>query len=92
MDERIKNILSEVETICKDNNVLHLYLFGSYAKGTAQLGSDIDVVVKGVPDYTKLKSDIDNIRTIKSINIFNYDTIKNKFLIEDIDQYGKIIY
>lgn len=92
MNTSIQKTLGEIERVCKDNKVSHLYLFGSYAKGTEQVGSDIDVVVKGVHNYKKLKSNIDDIRTLKIINIFNYDTIKNKYLIEDIDQYAKIIY
>ena len=92
MDTNIQKTLDEIERVCKDNNVSHLYLFGSHAKGTEQIGSDIDVVVKGVRDYKKLKEGFDNIRTLKIINVFNYDTIKNPYLIEDIDQYAKIIY
>lgn len=92
MNGNIRKILQEIETICKANNVSHLYLFGSYAKGTERNGSDIDVVVKGVKNYKKLTDDIDNIRTLETINIFNYDKISNEFLLEDIDKYGKIIY
>ncbi len=92
MDSKTQKILHEIEKICRDNDISHLYLFGSYAKGTEQLGSDIDVVVKGVNNYKKLIHNLDDIRTLKTINVFNYDTITNKFLIEDIDQYAKIIY
>ena len=92
MNPKIQKVIDEIKNICLDNRVSHLYLFGSYAKGTELNGSDIDVVVKGVPNYRKLKEEIDNIRTLKIINIFNYDKISNKYLIEDIDKYGKIIY
>ena len=89
---KIQKTLNEIENVCRNNEVAHLYLFGSFAKGTEQIGSDIDVVVKGVNDYRKLERDIDEIKTLHIINIFNYDTIKNKFLIEDIDRYAKVIY
>lgn len=92
MNQKIQKLLDEIKNICLDNNVSHLYLFGSYAKGTERNGSDIDVVVKGVQNYKKLSDDIDNIRTLETINIFNYDKISNKFLLEDINKYGKIIY
>ena len=92
MNEKIQKTLNEIENVCRNNEVAHLYLFGSFAKGTEQIGSDIDVVVKGVNDYRKLERDIDEIKTLHIINIFNYDTIKNKFLIEDIDRYAKVIY
>ena len=92
MNEKIQKLLDEIKNICITNNVSHLYLFGSYAKGTERNGSDVDVVVKGVQNYKKLSDDIDNIRTLETINIFNYDKISNKFLLEDIEKYGKIIY
>jgi predicted nucleotidyltransferase len=92
MNQKIQKLLDEIKNICLNNNVSHLYLFGSYAKGTERNGSDIDVVVKGVQNYKKLSDDIDNIRTLETINIFNYDKISNKFLLEDINKYGKIIY
>lgn len=92
MNEKIKKLIDEVKNICINNGVSHLYLFGSYAKGTERTGSDVDVVVQGVKNYKKLANDIDNIKTLETINIFNYDKISNKFLIEDINKYGKIIY
>ena len=92
MDIKIKKVLDEIETVCKNNNVMHLYLFGSYARGTNTLGSDLDIVVKGVENQNKLKEDLDNIRTLISINLFNYDKIRNKYLLEDINTYAKIIY
>ena len=48
MNMPFEKIIEEVEKVCKKNNVKHLYLFGSYAKGNNQPGSDIDIVVKGV--------------------------------------------
>ena len=92
MNMPFEKIIEEVEKVCKKNNVKHLYLFGSYAKGNNQPGSDIDIVVKGVDNIIKLKEDIDNINTLETIDIFNYDMCKSPFLREDIDKYGKIIY
>ena len=37
----IEEIIQQVTTICKNNGVEHLSLFGSYAKGTATKHSDI---------------------------------------------------
>ena len=91
-DEKINNLLLEIEKVCKSNLVSHLYLFGSYAKGTERSGSDIDIVVEGVKNFRRLCEDIESIRTLKIINIFDLDKIKNKFLKEEIDRYAKIIY
>ena len=54
-NKKIRDVLEKVESICKYNNVSHLYLFGSYAKKTERKGSDLDIVVKGVKDINKLK-------------------------------------
>ena len=63
-----ENIMKEIEKVCRNNNVKHLYLFGSYAKGNNQKGSDIDIVVKGVDNIIKLKEEIDRIATTTEFN------------------------
>lgn len=69
-----------------------LDLFGSFATGTATPTSDIDFVVYGCQDILKLEEDLEEIDTLRKIDIFDYDSIKNKFLLEDIQKYGKQIY
>ena len=91
-NKKINDVIEKVENICKNNDVSHLYLFGSYAKKTERQGSDLDIVVKGVKDINKLKDEINDIRTLTIINLFDYDKIKNNYLKEDIDTYAKIIY
>lgn len=88
----IEEIIDKVKIICKNNDVEHLYLFGSYAKGTNQKTSDIDFIVKGVKELDIIKSQIDKIETLKRIDIFDYDNINNPILKESMDKYGKIIY
>lgn len=88
VDEIIKN----VKAICEKNRVSHLYLFGSYAKGTAHDKSDVDFIVKGVRDIEKLQNEVNNILTLKRIDLFDYDNIQNSILKESMDKYGKLIY
>ena len=92
MNMTFEKILEEIKKICKNNKVKHLYLFGSYAKGNNRSGSDIDIVVKGVDNIVKLKEDIENIKTLETIDVFDYEKCKSPFLREDIDKYAKIIY
>lgn len=54
--------------------------------------SDIDFVVYGCKDLLKLERDLESIDTLRKIDIFDYDSIKNPFLLEDIEKYGKQIY
>lgn len=76
----------------KKNGVHRLDLFGSFATGTAAPNSDIDFVVYGCKDLLQLEDDLSEIETLRKIDIFDYDSIKNNFLLEDIKKYGKQIY
>lgn len=88
----IPELIDRVTEICKKNGVKRLDLFGSFATGTATPTSDLDFVVYGCQDILKLEEDLEEIDTLRKIDIFDYDSIKNKFLLEDIQKYGKQIY
>ena len=88
----VERIIEKVTEICKKNNIEHLKLFGSFATGTATEYSDIDFVVYGCSDILKLERDMEDVETLRKIDIFDYDSIRNKQLLEDIDLYGKQIY
>ena len=88
----IPELIDRVTEICKKNGVKRLDLFGSFATGTATPTSDIDFVVYGCQDILKLEEDLEEIDTLRKIDIFDYDSIKNKFLLEHIQKYGKQIY
>ena len=88
----IEEILRQVKILCLDHQVEHLYLFGSYATGTATPTSDIDIIIKGGKELDLLKEKVSLIKTLKKIDIFEYDKCKNTFLKEDMDNYGRQIY
>lgn len=89
----VAEIVERVKKICKENGVEHLSLFGSFATGTATETSDVDFVVYGCRDILKLEEEIVmKIDTLRKIDIFEYESIHNQFLLEDIKKYGKQIY
>ena len=88
----ISTLIEQVTAICKRNGVKRLDLFGSFATGTATPTSDIDFVVYGCNDLIKLEDDLTEINTLRKIDIFDFDSIHNEFLLEDIRKYGKQIY
>ena len=88
----IAELIEQVTEICKKNGVKRLDLFGSFATGTSTPTSDIDFVVYGCNNLIKLETDLEQIETLRKIDIFDYDSIHNEFLREDIHKYGKQIY
>lgn len=88
----ISELIEQVTEICKKNGVKRLDLFGSFATGTSTPPSDIDFVVYGCNNLIKLETDLEQIETLRKIDIFDYDSIHNEFLREDIHKYGKQIY
>lgn len=88
----IPELIDRVTEICKRNGVKRLDLFGSFATGTALPTSDIDFVVYGCRDVMKLEEELESIDTLRKIDIFDYDSIRNEYLLEDIRKYGKQIY
>ena len=88
----ISELIDKVSMICKRNGVKRLDLFGSFATGTATPTSDIDFVVYGCDNLQQLEDDLLEIQTLRKIDIFDYDSINNDYLLEDIRKYGKQIY
>ena len=88
----VSEVIAKVAEVCKKNKVKRLDLFGSFATGTATDTSDIDFVVYGCRDFWTLENDISQIDTLRKIDLFDYDSIKNEYLLEDIKKYGKQIY
>lgn len=88
----VSELIGKVTRICQDHGVERLDLFGSFATGTALPTSDIDFVVYGCKDVEKLERELEEIDTLRKIDIFDYDSIHNEFLLEDIKKYGKQIY
>lgn len=88
----INEVLKEITDICHKHDVQHLYLYGSYAKGTQTPTSDIDIIVMGCQNIGQLKEALDTIPTLKKIDVFEYEKCNNEYLKEDMDKYGKQIY
>ena len=88
----VTELVDRVTDICRKKGVKHLTLFGSFATGTATKTSDIDFVVYGCKDMIRLEDAMAEIETLRKIDLFDYDSIHNEYLLEDIEKYGKQIY
>ena len=88
----IEQILSEVVERCTACGATKVILFGSFAKGNASRGSDVDIAVDGDFDYFDLKDDIETIETLRTIDLVDLRTLRNNDLLEEIQRYGKVLY
>ncbi|QFJ56280.1 nucleotidyltransferase domain-containing protein [Pseudobutyrivibrio xylanivorans] len=88
----IDEIINRVVAIAHKYNVERLDLFGSFALGTASERSDIDFIVRGCSDIDNFEEEVNNIPTLRKIDIFNYDEVCSDLLREDMDKYGKQIF
>ncbi len=80
--EKIKSFITELE---KDNiHVKRAILFGSYAKGTFNEWSDIDVAL--VSEDFEGASIFDKEKTIPSISKVDYDISPHPYRPEDFDE------
>lgn len=84
----ISELIEQVTEICKKNDVKRLDLFGSFSTGCTTPTSDIDFVMYGCKDVLRLGQQLAEIDTLRKIDIFEYESINNKFLLEDIKKYG----
>lgn len=87
----IEEILEQVIDRCKYYEIQEVILFGSWAKGSANECSDIDIAVRGAKDIEKLREDIEEIPTLRSFDIIDIEHCKNKLLLKEIEQYGRKI-
>lgn len=88
----VEDIIEQVTEICKKNHVEHLALFGSHAKGTETKYSDLDFIIYGKADMEQLREQVDEIMTLKKIDLFEYNLCENQYLKEDMNRYARKIY
>lgn len=84
-----QEILNAIVEICRKNRVKEAILFGSRAKGTAHGKSDFDIAVSGVTDIEDLREKIEDIPTLYSFDVVDFDQCSNQLLKEEIIYNGK---
>lgn len=72
------------------------FLFGSWAKGTARPGSDIDIALKGSGIHLQvlngISRDLDELNIPNAFDLCIYDRIDDPGMLEHIHWVGKVIY
>lgn len=71
-------------------------LFGSWAKGTARPGSDIDLAIKGqslsITELSQIESAYEKLDLPWKLDLIVYNTIQNQELKEHIERVGIVVY
>jgi len=77
-------------------NIDSVILYGSRAKGSYKLGSDIDLTIKGglLPffEFLQIEDQIDDLYLPYMVDLSQYKQLTNSDLIEHIDRIGINIY
>lgn len=90
--KQVEQVIGQVIDLSRKYSADQVFLFGSWAKGTALERSDIDIAVSGVARFPELQEEIENLPTLFGVDIVDMDTCINALLLEDIGKYGKKIY
>ena len=91
---KVSNLLNSIVEFCSsDSNIQKVILYGSWAKGTALIQSDIDLAIEGDNIVLDSISDaIEQMNTLYTVDLVNLNQCKNDFLKEEIRKYGIEIY
>lgn len=80
MKKDIQNLRQQILPILRQHQVIKASLFGSYAKGTMNKGSDIDILVRlrkgaSLLDFVGMKQDLEH-SLKRKVDLVEYGTIK----------------
>ena len=94
MIDLVQNSIDKIKSICQNNSVAELYLFGSAVSGDYNKSSDLDFAVlfsKGLSplqhgdSFFSLKDALEQLFT-KDIDLVSYRVIKNPIFKEELDK------
>lgn len=84
-----------IKVFIEKDNIEKVILFGSRAKGTYKLGSDIDLALIGnfsIVDLNFISMRLDELDSPYIFDLCNYNKLNNIELKEHIDRVGQVIY
>ncbi len=87
--QKITDVFLQYKSIKK------VIIYGSRAKGTHKIGSDIDLTLKGDISLSlllKIENDIDDLLLPYKVDLSIYDQIDNSSVREHIDRIGEVFF
>ena len=91
---KVSDLLHNIVELCSsDSNIQKVILYGSWAKGTALIQSDIDLAIEGEHlNLENITDAIEQMETLYTVDLVNLSQCKNDLLKEEIGKYGIEIY
>lgn len=91
------NVVEELREVFRGySNIRRVLIFGSRAKGTSHIGSDIDLALDGeditLSQQLDISSRIDDLGLLYKVDLLNYQKQKGTPIGEHIDRAGKVFY
>jgi predicted nucleotidyltransferase len=93
LDETLRLKITDI--LRRYTQVTEAVLYGSRAKGTHRVYSDIDIALFGDCDplfLERIHCDFDDLPTVYTFDLVGYDSIKNEALREHINRVGVKLY
>ncbi len=85
-----------VSVFHKHDSIESVILYGSRAKGNYKVGSDIDLTIKGpllsFSELMQVEDQIDDLYLPYSVDLSQYENLKNSDFLEHINRVGVVIY
>lgn len=91
--------IDNIKSLCRDNNVKELFIFGSALKDSFTPNSDIDLLVdfdsmsprEYASSYFKLKFSLEEMFG-RPVDLLEKKELRNPYFIQDIDAKKQLIY
>ena len=94
MIEKEKHIYAQIAALGKQYNVQKIVLFGSRARGTNELKSDIDIAIYGCNDFREFYFNInEKVDTLLEFDIIDMEQKGiSAELVAEIERDGMVLY
>ena len=89
----IDQVYRQIGEFAQRRGVRRVILYGSRARGTNGLKSDIDIAAEGSRDFHGFEEDVqDHLRSLLVVDLVNLYTCRSEELLREIARDGKVIY
>lgn len=83
-----------IEYFSSKPDIEKVIIFGSRAKNTHKVGSDIDfaIITDNHEYFHRISDELEQLPTPYKFDVIDYKTITQENILKSIDQYGQIFY